>query len=821
MCAGDSTAQRLTTLVLLTVGGRAVHLLRRRDRDGRRAGPALPRRVPRGRGGLGPRPPRLLPRRHRPAPRATGAPAGRVRPVAGAEGWPPRTRGSTRDDAFVVCINAGDGPPALDLVAARPRRARRWSRSCLGRVAVGPARRRRRRGGDGRPCRRSAPHPARPLPPASAGTRCADRGARERTSDAAPRCWPAGRRPRPRPSPSPGPRRGLLPAPTPAVRRAATPGRLGGRLPPEPVARRRRPRARPPAARGRRDDQRGGPPPRQPLGPLPLARRRGPRRHEGDPPAPRRRRRPDGRHRPRLGPRTPGRSRSSSRCGSPRPTGPAASTATTTGRRRSPRPPQPNVYYYRFIVRDGPTTRYLEDDVAGDGGAARRTTAGAASVYAESPDSSWQIAAYEPGLHDARTGPTARSSTRSSPTASPTATRPTTRARTATPGTSGAERLPAAGDVYGNPILPKAWTDLPEGYCRAYQGVHVRRAAPLGRDFFGGDLAGITAKLDDLADLGRHRALPQPDLRRAAPTTATTRSTTRTSTRAWGRRPTSTPSSRRRRTQGIRVVLDGVFNHVSSSSPWFDRARLYEAVGACESADSPYRSWFTFRKPDANEPSPCAPTTEGGDDTYYVGWFGFDTIPEIVESAETNALFVGADGVVRRVADRGRRRVAPRRDGQPLRRAWSRPIRDRHEGDRPGRAGPRRAVGGRDPVAPGRPGRLGHELPLPPGGHRPRERRHGRPRRRHRGPDAERLRLPHGERDGAVPAGGLGRAPQPRGQPRHDAHPLDAHAGRGQRGGEDRAGRPRRGQGEAAPGGRAPAHLARAWPRSTTAARWA
>ena len=27
------------------------------------------------------------------------------------------------------------------------------------------------------------------------------------------------------------------------------------------------------------------------------------------------------------------------------------------------------------------------------------------------------------------------------------------------------------GDVYGNPILPKAWDQLPEGYCRAYQGV--------------------------------------------------------------------------------------------------------------------------------------------------------------------------------------------------------------------------------------------------------------------------------------------------------------------------------------------------------------
>ncbi|MGZ6313394.1 MAG: hypothetical protein ACXWO7_08040, partial [Candidatus Limnocylindrales bacterium] len=36
----------------------------------------------------------------------------------------------------------------------------------------------------------------------------------------------------------------------------------------------------------------------------------------------------------------------------------------------------------------------------------------------------------------------------------------------AVPGTTGADR-DRFGDVYGNPILVKAWTDLPEGYCRA------------------------------------------------------------------------------------------------------------------------------------------------------------------------------------------------------------------------------------------------------------------------------------------------------------------------------------------------------------------
>ena len=95
------------------------------------------------------------------------------------------------------------------------------------------------------------------------------------------------------------------------------------------------------------------------------------------------------------------------------------------------------------------------------------------------------------------------------------------------------------------------------------------------------------------------------------------------------------------------MLLDGVFNHVSSDSPWFDRARRFAEIGACEMASSAYRSWFTFRQPKPNEPSPCAASTTGGNDTYYTGWFGFDTIPELIEQPAVQDLFTGADGVVR------------------------------------------------------------------------------------------------------------------------------------------------------------------------------
>jgi glycosidase len=84
---------------------------------------------------------------------------------------------------------------------------------------------------------------------------------------------------------------------------------------------------------------------------------------------------------------------------------------------------------------------------------------------------------------------------------------------------------------------------------------------------------------------------------------------------------------------GIRIVLDGVFNHMSSDSPLFDRYHHYDTVGACESLDSPYRGWFVFR----NNNVPC-----GAAD--YEGWFGFDSIPVLKkDNPDVQAYFLTAE----------------------------------------------------------------------------------------------------------------------------------------------------------------------------------
>ena len=46
--------------------------------------------------------------------------------------------------------------------------------------------------------------------------------------------------------------------------------------------------------------------------------------------------------------------------------------------------------------------------------------------------------------------------------------------------------------------------------------------------------------------------------------------------------------------RGMRVMLDGVFNHTGYVSRYFNGDGFYPTVGASQSWDSPYRPWFNF-----------------------------------------------------------------------------------------------------------------------------------------------------------------------------------------------------------------------------------
>ncbi|MDO4621916.1 MAG: glycoside hydrolase family 13 protein [Eubacteriales bacterium] len=75
--------------------------------------------------------------------------------------------------------------------------------------------------------------------------------------------------------------------------------------------------------------------------------------------------------------------------------------------------------------------------------------------------------------------------------------------------------------------------------------------------------------------------------------------------------------------RGMKVIIDGVFNHCGSFNRWMDRERIYEGKegfkpGAFVAEDSPYHSYFEFH--------------EGSQWPYngnYNGWWGHNTLPKL------------------------------------------------------------------------------------------------------------------------------------------------------------------------------------------------
>ncbi len=151
-------------------------------------------------------------------------------------------------------------------------------------------------------------------------------------------------------------------------------------------------------------------------------------------------------------------------------------------------------------------------------------------------------------------------------------------------------------------------------------------------DFFEGDLKGITQKLDYLADLGvtciylnpifeaysNHR-YDTGDYSNVDPLLGTQEDFEELCSKA--------------REKGIRVINDGVFSHTGSDSIYFNRQGRYKTVGAFNSKESPYYSWYDFN----NWPYG------------YNSWWGFDTLPNTKEEDPGfNEYINGENGIIRK-----------------------------------------------------------------------------------------------------------------------------------------------------------------------------
>ncbi len=84
---------------------------------------------------------------------------------------------------------------------------------------------------------------------------------------------------------------------------------------------------------------------------------------------------------------------------------------------------------------------------------------------------------------------------------------------------------------------------------------------------------------------------------------------------------------------GIRLIIDGVFSHTGSDSVYFNKDNRYDIVGAYNSKNSKYYSWYNF----IDWPN------------QYRSWWGFDSLPEIDEcNPNYNEFINGKNGIVKK-----------------------------------------------------------------------------------------------------------------------------------------------------------------------------
>ncbi len=176
-------------------------------------------------------------------------------------------------------------------------------------------------------------------------------------------------------------------------------------------------------------------------------------------------------------------------------------------------------------------------------------------------------------------------------------------------------------DIKGR-VHREDWGGLPE-YRPNEQG------KVLNNDFFGGNFKGIQSKLSYLKDLGVTTIYLNPIFEAASNHRYDTSNYLHIDP-ILGTEEDFSELIKAAENEGIRLILDGVFNHTGDNSVYFNKYGEYPSVGAYQSKDSPYYSWYCFQEfPDK-----------------YSSWWGIDILPEVNENSKEYQDFIFNEGGV-------------------------------------------------------------------------------------------------------------------------------------------------------------------------------
>lgn len=265
----------------------------------------------------------------------------------------------------------------------------------------------------------------------------------------------------------------------------------------------------------------------------------------------------------------------------------------------------PTVYWYRFIAIDGADADYYEDDSA--------RTGGWGTPFDESVDNSWQLTFYDPAFH------------------TPDWVKNaiiyqvfTDRFRDGDPGND----TPAGTFFYdeaGGTIVRSNTSDWSQPVCDPRDAADC--PGTYSKNFYGGDLQGLLDKLDYLQLTGVTAIYLNPIFESPSNHKYDTTDFSVLDDN-FGNLALFQELVYQANRRGMKIILDGVFNHTSSDSIYFDRYGRYPEVGACESPDSPFRDWYFFTDVSAGS-GPCVGSDGTPDAATYTSWFGYESLPKL------------------------------------------------------------------------------------------------------------------------------------------------------------------------------------------------
>lgn len=154
----------------------------------------------------------------------------------------------------------------------------------------------------------------------------------------------------------------------------------------------------------------------------------------------------------------------------------------------------------------------------------------------------------------------------------------------------------------------------------------------LNNDYFGGDLKGISEKLGYLEGLGVTCIYLNPIFEAHSNHRYDTGDYTKIDP-LLGTQEDFENLCRKAEEKGIKIILDGVFSHTGCDSKYFNQYGRYDSIGAYQSQDSEFFSWYKFKKwPDD-----------------YLSWWGIKLLPEVIEENPAFIEYItGENGIARK-----------------------------------------------------------------------------------------------------------------------------------------------------------------------------